>query len=264
MSVIDIHTHAFPDDLAKRAIKKLEGTGPWKAQGSGTVKGLIASMDRSDIDVSVLCTIATKPDQAQGIMDWCMAIRSDRIEPFPSVHPNAADAPEWMARFHDESFAGIKLHPMYQDFAADDPIMDPIYQAAVDLGMAVEIHCGFDISFAPDDDRASPRRIRNVIDRFSDLKLVATHLGGWRAWDASRELLVGTPVYLETSFSLTEMSPQAAADIIRAHGVERVMFGTDWPWETQHQALAELRTIGLNQAELRQVSWSTAAKLLQY
>lgn len=259
-----MHTHAFPDDLAKRAIKKLEESAPWKAQGSGTVKGLVASMDKADIDVSVICTIATKPDQAQGIMDWCMSVRSDRIEPFPSVHHKTPDAAGWLARFHDEGFAGIKIHPMYQDFNLDDPCMDPVYQAAIDLGMIVVTHCGFDISFGPDDNRAAPRRVRNVIDRFPDLKLVATHLGGWRAWEQSRLLLVGTPVYLETSFSLPDCGVQSTIDMIRAHGVDRVVFGTDWPWRSQQQALAEIKSLGLNQAEIKQITWTTAAKLLQY
>ena len=203
MSAIDFHTHAFPDDLAKRAIAKLESTSePWKAKGSGTIKGLIASMDKADIDVSVLCPIATKPEQVKGILEWCDAIRSDRIEPFPSIHPQMPDPLGWLEKFADAGYAGIKLHPQYQNFAVDDPAMFVMYGACCELGLAVAVHCGLDIAFPDSNDRANPRRVRNVIDRFPDLKLVATHMGGWHQWDLSRELLVGTPVYMETSLKI--------------------------------------------------------------
>ena len=37
MSIIDAHTHAFPDDLAHRAISSLENDCPWKAIADGRV-----------------------------------------------------------------------------------------------------------------------------------------------------------------------------------------------------------------------------------
>ncbi|MCL2701640.1 MAG: amidohydrolase family protein [Phycisphaerae bacterium] len=264
MSAIDFHTHAFPDEIARRAMAKLEAaSGDWKARGSGTIKGLLASMDKADIDVSVLCTIATKPDQAKGILDWCDAIRSDRVEPFPSIHPHTPDPLNWLEKFAEAGYAGIKLHPMYQDFAIDDPAMFVVYGACCELGLAVAFHCGLDIAFADTDDRAEPRRVRNVIDRFPDLKLIATHMGGWHQWDLSRELIVGTPVYLETSLSLTELGP-VAADMIRAHGTDRVLLGSDWPWATQQENIAILKSLGLNEADLRKILWTNAAKLLRY
>jgi len=265
MSAIDFHTHAFPDELAKRAMAKLEASsGPWKAKGSGTIKGLLASMNKADIDVSVLCPIATKPEQVKGILDWCDTVRSDRIEPFPSIHPQTPDPLSWLEKFADGGYAGIKLHPMYQNFAADDPAMFVVYGACAELGLAVAFHCGLDIAFADDDDRATPRRIRNIIDRFPDLNLIATHMGGWRQWDLAGELLVGTPVYLETSLSLAELEPQAAADMIRAHGANRVLLGSDWPWAIQKENIAILNSLGLNEADLRHILWSNAAKLLGY
>ena len=65
---IDIHTHAFPDFIAKVAIPALEREGGIKAYLDGTVAGLLASMDRSGIEQSVLCSIATRPEQFAPIL----------------------------------------------------------------------------------------------------------------------------------------------------------------------------------------------------
>ena len=263
MSAIDIHTHAFPDEIAKRAIAKLEAEGNWQAVGDGTIAGLVQSMDAADIDISAVCAIATKPDQVKGIFKWCKAIRSDRIEPLPSVHPQTPKAAKWLRRFAKEGFAGIKLHPMYQDFVVDDPAMDPILSAAAECGLFVEMHCGNDIAF-PHDARAAPARVRRVIDRHPTLKLVCTHLGGWRAWDESAEHVLGTGAYVETSFSMPILGPERAAEMIRRHDPRRVLFGTDWPWIDQRKDLDLLGGLDLTPAEIKGIRWANAARLLGY
>ena len=85
--IIDIHTHAFPDPIAAAAIPALEKEGNIKAYLNGTVSALLASMDRSGIEQSVLCSIATRPEQFDTILEWSTTIRSERIIPFPSLHP---------------------------------------------------------------------------------------------------------------------------------------------------------------------------------
>ena len=262
MKVIDFHTHAFPDSIAARAIASLEAECPWKAVAPGTVAALLESMDSAGIDVSVLCAIATKPDQPKGILEWCGKVRSSRIIPLPSVHPDTPDSAGWVRRIAKEGFPGIKLHPMYQEFPADDPRMDPIYAAVSETGLFITIHCGRDIAYPPDDDRASPKRLADVIRRFPNLKMVCTHLGGWRMWDEVARHLLGGEVFLETSFSLTELGPQRSVEIIRAHGVEKVFFGTDWPWARQDEELANFRQLGFDKKQARRILHANAAKLL--
>ncbi|MFP4353931.1 MAG: amidohydrolase family protein [Phycisphaerae bacterium] len=262
MAAIDIHTHAFPDSLAGRAIEKLQAAGDWQAVGDGTVDGLVASMDAADIDISVLCPIATKPDQVRGILKWCKQIHSERIIPLGSVHPRMKKPEKWVAKFAAADLPGIKLHPMYQDFIADEPLLDPIWAAAVEHDMLVTIHAGKDIAFDPEDDRASPRRLRAVLDRFPKLKLICTHMGGWQSWNEVQQHLIGSTALLETSFSLGMIDPAQAVRIIRDHGPEKVMFGTDWPWNDQAAELQKLELLDLSPRETRAVLLNNAARLL--
>ena len=118
--IIDIHTHAFPDHIAAAAIPALEKEGNIKSYLDGTVSGLLASMDRSGIEQSVLCSIATRPDQFASILDWSKTIRSERIIPFPSLHPNDPRLLAHLQTIHDEGFKGVKMHPYYQEYFLDD------------------------------------------------------------------------------------------------------------------------------------------------
>jgi predicted TIM-barrel fold metal-dependent hydrolase len=262
MKILDAHTHAFPDSLADRAIAALEAECEWKAVSDGRVGSLLAAMDQAGVDKAIVCMIATKPDQADKILEFCRHIASDRLLPFPSVHPLADDAPQQVARIAQAGFAGIKLHPQYQGFALDCPPADPLFAAVEEHDLLVTCHCGLDIAFPPDDDRASPARIAALLDRRPKLKFLATHLGGWKNWDDVLDHLAGRGVYAECSFSLQYLQPDRAMEVIQALGFDRVLFGTDWPWYGMEDYLGMLNALPLSDAQRRAICYDNAAALL--
>jgi hypothetical protein len=79
--------------------------------------------------------------------------------------------------------------------------------------------------------------------------LVATHLGGFRVWDEVRRHLLGTGMWMETSFTLGWMPEQDVLDIIRRHGPEHILFGTDSPWADQAAEIARLRALPISEEE---------------
>ncbi len=254
MGPIDFHTHAFPDALAPTAIAKLMASGKeenLRAHHDGTVAGLVAAMDAAGVAFSVVASIATKPTQNRAILEWCVAVREGerkregggRLVPFPSVHPASSDAEEAVDRAAEAGFKGLKLHPYYQDAALDSPAVIRLARRAAKRKLILLCHSGYDAAF-PSDPVASPPKIRALLDACPDLTLVAAHLGGWKDWEAARDLLVGLPIYLDTSFSLNYLSRDAALEFLAAHPRTHLLFGSDSPWDDQRSSLSRLAEIG--------------------
>src|SRR5450759_3600527 len=102
--IIDFHTHAFPDEVAGGAIRALEKSGV-TAPLDGRVSSLLTSMDRLGVEKSILCSIATKPAQFAPILNWSKKIRSERIIPFPSLHPDDPDFAAHIRQIQDAGFS---------------------------------------------------------------------------------------------------------------------------------------------------------------
>jgi len=260
--IIDFHTHAFPDALAARAMKVLTEEAPGvRAYLDGTIGDLLRSMDRVGIEKSVICCIATKPEQFEPILRWCRQIRSDRLIPFPSVHPADPALSDRIRSVVDEGFVGIKLHPYYQDFFADEDRMRDLYAQTDSRSLLLVMHTGYDIAF-PRIRRADPQRILRVKERFPGLRLVTTHMGAWQQWDEVRERLIGRPIHMEVSFALDDLEPQAAREMILGHPAGYVLFGTDSPWKDQAETLELLDKLQLPSGTVTRILATNAMSLL--
>jgi predicted TIM-barrel fold metal-dependent hydrolase len=244
--IIDFHTHAFPDELADRAMKMLEEEGGIKAHLDGRVSSLLDSMDRCGIEKSIICSIATKPSQFDSIMVWSDKIRSERIIPFPSLHPYDPQFAERISQIKSEGFKGIKFHPYYQDFTMDDERIFPLYKKIAEENLIVLMHTGFDFAFEKIR-KADPVRIVKVIEAFPDLKMVTTHLGAWDDWDEVERHLLGRNIYMELSFSLEYLKKDEARKIILNHSGAHILFGTDSPWTDQGKTLSLFMGLELGQ-----------------
>ncbi len=251
---IDVHTHAFPDGLAARALATLNAQLPPAdaAQGDGCLGSLVAALEAVGFDRAVICSIATRPSHFQPILDWSCAIRdgdfgdaiATRIVPLASVHPEDSNAWKGLAEVARRGIKGIKLHAYYQGFLLDAPPVMDLLRCARDQGLVVVCHTGYDNAF-PRDLRCEPARIRRVVETLPDLQFVATHMGAWQDWDAVEQQLIGLPLYIETSYSSGYLTPTRMAAMLQRHPIDRILFGTDWPWRTQAQELVALEDLGL-------------------
>ena len=258
---IDFHTHAFPDALAARALSSLHDLTDERACLDGRLSSLLESMDRAGIARSVICCIATRPGQFDSLLQWCGEIASERIIPFMSVHPDDNHIEDKVRHISRAGFKGVKLHPYYQDFVADEDRAMRIYRSLCDEGLILVSHAGYDFAFERDD-RACPRRLVGVKEQLPELKLVISHLGGWQAWDAAEQAVVGKDIYMEISYSLQYLQKKKAARMILAHPAEYVIFGTDSPWGDQGDGVRMLRELDLGAERTELILTGNAAKLL--
>jgi len=241
--------------------KLLEEAPNVKAYLDGTIGALLGSMDNSGIDKSVVCCIATRPEQFQPIFEWCKKVRSERIILLPSVHPGDPKCIERIGLIKREGFKGIKLHPYYQEFYADEQRLFEMYRKLCDEDMMVVMHTGFDIAF-PRIRRADPEKLLRIKQEFPNLKFITTHLGAWQQWDEVQELLIGRQIYMEISFAFDYLSPETARKMLMRHPEEYILFCTDSPWTDQEKTLKELKNFRLPEKKLERVLSRNASLLL--
>jgi uncharacterized protein len=260
--IIDFHTHAFPDGLAPRAMRALMDEAPGiAAYLDGTLGDLAQSMRVSGIAHSVVCCIATKPSQFDPILQWCLQVRSQTFVMIPSVHPADPDRLNRIRQIKACGLLGIKLHPFYQDFDADEDRLMQMYEVMAQEDLLVVMHTGYDIAF-PRQLRADPEKLLRIQQAFPSLRLVTTHLGAWQQWDQVETALVGQPIAMEISFALDSLPREQARRILLNHGAEYLLFGTDSPWTDQGHTLQLLRSLDLPQDRLDKILWANAARLL--
>lgn len=260
--IVDFHTHVFPDDLAPRAVRQLTGRSGEKAHTAGTCDALKASMRRWGIRWSVTQPVSTRPEQTPTINNFALSQRTDpMLVPFGTIHPDYSDYRTEIARLREAGIKGVKFHPDYQQFYADEERMFPIYEALAEADMIGLFHAGVDIGLGPPY-HGTPDRIARVMEKFPGWTIVAAHFGGFKMWDDVERFLLGRPIYLETSYTLAWLDSGRFVRMARAHGIERVLFGTDSPWADQGQEIQLLRTCGLEASELEAVFARNALRLL--
>lgn len=261
--IIDFHAHAFDDKIAGNAIVSLKNRSQLWNFHDGTITGLLASMNRANIDVSVVLPVATKPAQTRTINDW--AARANEIPgivSFGTVHPDYADWKNELLRIRDElGLKGIKFHPDYQNFYIDDTKMLPIYKYALDLGLIIIFHSGVDIGLPPPV-HCTPRRISNIIGIFRGQKVVFAHMGAYNMYANAEQMLIGEDVFIDTSMAISQMKNTTARRFITKHNPDKILFGTDTPWTDQASEVAFMHSLDLSQSDLSKIMCRNAAKLL--
>ncbi len=260
--LIDFHTHCFPEKIAEKAISKLSfASGGMIPNTDGTPKGLLALMDKEGVDISVILNIATNAKQQTNVNDFAVSINSDRLIAFGSVFPDSPDALDELERIHAMGLLGIKLHPDYQGFSVDDPKMKPIYQKTAELGLVTVFHAGFDYGFPPPYG-ATPDKLAQALPWFEGAPVIAAHFGGLGCFEGVLEHLCGKDIYFDTSFGCGQLPRYYAEKIIKTHGADRILFGTDCPWHTPTLEKRLLATLDLSEEECKLIFSNNAKKLL--
>lgn len=260
--IVDLHAHCFPDQLAPRALSILAERAGTEPYFNGTVSGLRMVMDEAGIDRAVLQPIATKPGQTVGVNRWAISVQEERIISFGTIHPETQGWQDELKGLVGAGIKGIKFHPNYQDFMVDDPKLFPLYEAIFTAGLMVLFHSGVDLWY-PDTNQCHPRQLKKVLTLFPGATIIAAHMGGFRCWEAVEENLLGTDLYFDTAYSLGELGVERMEKLIRAQGVEKILFGTDSPWSSPQAEIANLKTLKLTAEEQQMILGGNARRLLK-
>ena len=157
----------------------------------------------------------------------------------------------------------MKLHPEYQQFSFEDKTLYPCWEECSSQGLFLITHAGFDIMYHPPW-HTSPRSLAQFHKNFPKLTLVLAHLGSMTFWDEVEKELAGLPVFFDLAFVTPEyISREQLVRIIRRHGAERILFGTDAPWCSQKKHVEWIDSLPLGGNEKAAIFYKNAAGLLK-
>lgn len=266
--IIDFHTHIFPDSIAQKTVdilkgKIVEGIGlNIEPHTDGTLSGLLNQMDCCGVSVSVNLPIATKPGQLDSIVGFSEKVKSNRMLSFASIHPENNNKYEMLKEIKLRGFKGIKLHPDYQGSFIDSKDNVEILKICEELELYTIIHAGVDIGYKPPY-KAMPDRINNVFGYVSGKYLIIAHLGGFMAWDDVERYLVGKPAFFDTSMIAGFISDEQLKRIIINHGSDKILFGSDSPWNCPSKTEKMLDSLDLDNEQLDNIKWRNASRILR-
>lgn len=275
--IIDFHAHTFPDRIAAAAVDKLEHKAHARSFSDGTRAGLIRSMAEAGIDHAVVLPVATNPVKCASMNDTSHALDGlDHLTYFAAIHPDAPDWHEELGRAKALGFKGVKIHPVYQDVAIDDPRFVRILARCGELDLTVVMHGGADIGF-PGVEKCSPAMLRHALRQAGPVRLIAAHMGGWRNWQEVPDCLLDTSACLDTAYSLGAITPlddhyapeelpmladERFCELVHLFGSKRVLFGTDSPWDDMGACVRRIQRLPLTQEEKDNIFCENARRLL--
>ena len=201
----------------------------------------------------------------------CEAAREHpQLIPFIGLDPsmNGEDLVAEIDRRCDEGARGIKLHPPNQRFFPNDRRLWPAYERAQELRLPTIFHSGTR-DYAPDTGKyGHPNGYADLLAQFPRLTVVMAHLalGEFAACaDLARahaNVFFDCCSVINGTEERPSLSDEEAAAALRRAGVERVMFGSDYPWHDPLLDSARIQRLPLTDAEKRAVLHDNAIRIL--
>lgn len=194
---------------------------------------LIEAADKLGID-QLCCSILTpqRPATADGFREcnqWvaeAMKRFQGRVLGYCYVNPGyGREALEEIRRcVEDRGFIGVKL---YNEYNCAEPVVFPIVELAIELGVPILHHASHSHYFVEDQPRMSDGgNLAELAKRYPKAILICAHITGGGDWEWTVKALRHSPnVILDISGSVTDYgSVDMAVDVA---GVDRVVFGCD-------------------------------------
>jgi predicted TIM-barrel fold metal-dependent hydrolase len=256
--IIDAHAHIFPDKIAEKASKGIADFYNMPVVYDGRLDTLLEAGKKEGVSHFVVQSVATIPAQVSSINQFI----AEQINQNPgtltglgTLHPHSSDIDSDFNEILRLGLKGIKLHPDFQKFNIDDPAALAIYKRAENI-LPILIHSG-DFRY----EYSHPYRLKKMMKMFPKLTMIAAHFGGWSEWEEAAECLAGTNVYVDTSSSLYEISPEKAFEMIQLFGADHVLFGTDFPMWNYAEEIKRFNQIDMDESTRSKILCENAIKV---
>jgi predicted TIM-barrel fold metal-dependent hydrolase len=276
--IIDCHTHIYPpfirndrEPLLKSdpAFHLLYSSAKAKLVGA---TALIEQMDRSGVDQTVVFGFPwSDPEIMRRHNQYIGEAASrypDRLLPFVCVNPRVSTASAEVERCLAGGMLGVGELAFYTEILDSTAvnILEPIASCCRDYQVPLMIHTNERVGhWYPGKAEASLKVIYELIQAFPDNRFILCHWGGGLfiyelLKKEAREVL--SQVAYDTAASPFLYDPAIYSVAVQIIGVQRILFGSDYPLLLPDRYFEEMAAAGLTEEEQSWIKGRSAGEWL--
>ena len=247
--IVDAHTHRYPEEVLEdpQSFAQLHKEWHWlelvssenkkSLQGWSTRGKMIADMDKSEVERAVLLGwYWENPETCELQNQWCsqwIARDPERFIGFFSLHPELQNPIESLKRSMDLGFLGIgECHPWLQGASIQNEDWMKCMEFAAAEGWPVSFHVTEPVG------HDYPGRVQTPFEEFlwlarqlPELKIILAHAGGlFPFYELNPKI---RPELKNVHYDLAACpllyDPEIYRKLIDVVGVEKILWGTDYP-----------------------------------
>ena len=276
--IIDTHTHLFPEKIRKNkeayfsgepAFQKLYQSPKSKLIGA---REMLASMDASRVDKSVIFGFPWADEglfkQHNDYISEVVGRYPDRFIGLGCFDPfNDRAAEETQRCLQEGGLSGIGELAFYQSGIESASLtrLEPVMAICRDRNLPVLMHTNEPVGHHyPGKTPNTLAQIYQLIDAFPQNNIVLAHWGGGLFFFSLLKKEVRQRlkrVYFDTAASPYLYDAGVYRLAIELVGVEKILFGSDFPLLPPAKYFEEMKAAGLSDEEMEQICGLNAAKL---
>jgi hypothetical protein len=276
--IIDFHTHIFPPELKENREQYL-GRDPCfdhlysdpKAK-LATAEDLIASMDREGIDLSIVLNIGwTSHQMCVETNDYILEAISrypKRLVGFCAIQPKAGEAAiAELERCARGGMRGIgEMRPDIQGFdLGDEAAVRTMVEAAAEHQFILLPHASEPVGHLySGKGNITPDILYRFICHFPQIPIVCAHWGGGLPFYALMPEVGAalTNVFFDTAATPFLYRPHIFRHVADIVGIDKILFGSDYPLLSPRRIISELRSVGLGEEAESLILGGNARRIL--
>ncbi len=250
MMIIDSHIHIFSPKIIANVSRRREMVARLQLQVEGagdrtTVAALRQYMTVAGVSSALMLPTASAAEvHNTNRFCWSQASDHDFLLTAGTLHPDCPDNAEELSWFAEVGIRAIKLCSFSQGFPLTGTraremfaliqqhnkrhdrkffvILDTLFEAGNSFGTLPEYN-------------TTPEKLSRLVDEYPAINFIGAHMGGLSApEDMLLEYIVPREnFYLDTSNAAHTLSRDTFISLVKTHGPEHIIFGTDWPWFSQ-------------------------------
>ena len=251
--IVDAHVHTgfpgmffSPEVDARSLLRRMDSLGIQRAVNLGSMRNLLggspAEMEKA----------RAEHEESEGRLFFCGFFDPTRGAEDIAVLEKAVPL---------SGFRGIKIHPSFNKVSAEDARYDAVWKFASDHDLPIVSHTWSVSSYNPAQALSTPEKFEGYVRTYPHVRFVLAHSGGRGAGrlEAVRLAKLYPNVYMD--FGGDIYCYRYFETVAREGILDRVMFGSDYPWIDARSHLTRVYLADIPAAAKRAIFRDNAVKV---